>query len=55
MCLLGYALQITVNVLRPSKSDQEDFISFYPDDKIGKWENCYLVAEDDRHYNIITV
>lgn len=53
MYLLGYALKLTIRVTRPSKVDQEDFISYYPDDHLQEWDVCNLIAEDDRHYNII--
>lgn len=53
MFLLGYALNITIRVVRPSKVHEEDFMTFYPDDHRDEWDVCNLIAEDDRHYNVI--
>ena len=53
MCLLGQALQLTLRVFRPSQVEQEDFVSHYPDHMLDVWEQVDLIAEDDRHYNIV--
>ncbi|XP_078485394.1 uncharacterized protein LOC100177299 [Ciona intestinalis] len=53
MFLLGQALELTVRVVRPSNVDQEDFITHYPDHMVDKWHKINLIAEDDRHYNIL--
>nr|XP_002128617.1 uncharacterized protein LOC100177299 isoform X2 [Ciona intestinalis] len=53
MFLLGQALELTVRVVRPSNVDQEDFITHYPDHMVDKWHKLNLIAEDDRHYNIL--
>ena len=53
MCLLGQALQVTLRVFRPSSVEQEDFVSHYPDDMKDVWKSVDLIAEDDRHYNIV--
>lgn len=53
MCLLGYTLNLTIRVLRPSQAEQQDFISYFPADHGDDWDICNLIAEDDRHYNII--
>ena len=53
MCLLGQALQVTLRVFRPSQVEQEDFVSHYPDHMLDVWEQIDLIAEDDRHYNIV--
>lgn len=53
MFLLGYALNITLRVMRPSQVGEEDFVTHYPDDHLDDWDICNLIAEDDRHYNII--
>ncbi|KAB7503965.1 Ubiquitin thioesterase otulin [Armadillidium nasatum] len=53
MFLLGYALKVTLQVVRPSSFGGEDFVCFYPDENIGIWPDVTLVAEDDRHYNVL--
>nr|CAB3261795.1 uncharacterized protein LOC100177299 [Phallusia mammillata] len=53
MCLLGQALQVTIRVVRPSNVEQEDFVTYYPDHKVNEWDKISLIAEDDRHYNIV--
>nr|XP_039263690.1 ubiquitin thioesterase otulin-like [Styela clava] len=53
MMLLGYTLKVTIRVVRPSQAEQEDFMSYYPDNHKEDWDTCDLIAEDDRHYNII--
>lgn len=53
MCLLGQALEITLRVFRPSSVEQEDFVSHYPDHMVEVWDKIDLIAEDDRHYNIL--
>lgn len=53
MFLLGFALNITLRVMRPSQVSEEDFVTHYPDGHLEDWDTCNLIAEDDRHYNII--
>jgi len=55
MCLLGYTLGVVIQVIRPSQVDEEDFIAYYPPlDDVPKYTpTVTLVAEDDRHYNIV--
>ena len=53
MYLLGQALEVTLRVFRPSSVEQEDFVSHYPDHMIEMWEKIDLIAEDDRHYNVL--
>uniref|UniRef100_H2YYF2 Uncharacterized protein n=1 Tax=Ciona savignyi TaxID=51511 RepID=H2YYF2_CIOSA len=53
MFLLGQALELTIRVVRPSNVFQEDFITHYPDHMIDKWPKTNLIAEDDRHYNVL--
>lgn len=55
MCLLGYTLGVVIQVIRPSQVDKEDFIVYYPSlDDVPKYTHTVtLVAEDDRHYNIV--
>ncbi|KAJ8418675.1 hypothetical protein AAFF_G00001740 [Aldrovandia affinis] len=52
MFLLGYALQLTIQVYRLYKADTEEFITYYPDDHKEDWPHVCLVTEDDRHYNV---
>eukprot|EP00118_Oscarella_pearsei_P016074 m.150372 g.150372 ORF g.150372 m.150372 type:complete len:582 (+) comp38551_c0_seq30:63-1808(+) len=54
MFLLGYTLNATIRVMRPSQEGKPDFISKYPDDYSEECSQLDLVAEDDRHYNILT-
>lgn len=55
MCLLGYTLGLVIKVIRPSQVDKEDFVAYYPSlDEVPKnAPYVTLVAEDDRHYNIV--
>lgn len=53
MFLLGYALGVTLQVIRPSHHGKEDFITHYPDDMVEKFPKICLIAEDDRHYNVV--
>jgi len=53
VCLLGQALELTIRVIRPSNVEQEDFVTHYPDHMVGNWDKVDLIAEDDRHYNIV--
>ncbi|XP_053715732.1 uncharacterized protein LOC128755771 isoform X2 [Synchiropus splendidus] len=52
MFLLGYTLQLTLQVHRLYKVDTEEFVTFYPDDHKDDWPLLSLVTEDDRHYNV---
>ena len=54
MHLLGYTLGITIKVVRPSHVGQPDFIASYPEDMPSGTPVITLVAEDDRHYNILS-
>jgi len=55
MCLLGYTLGLVIQVIRPSQVDKEDFIAYYPPlaDMPKYTPTVTLVAEDDRHYNVV--
>ena len=55
MCLLGYSLGLVIQVIRPSQVDQEDFLAYYPylEDVPNFTPTVTLIAEDDRHYNIV--
>lgn len=53
MFLLGHTLGVTLQVVRPASYGRDDFICYYPDANIGLWPEVTLVAEDDRHYNVL--
>ena len=53
MFLLGHTLGVKIQVVRPSRYGQEDFISHYPDEGADSFPKVFLVAEDDRHYNVV--
>lgn len=53
MFLLGHTLGVTLQVVRPASYGRDDFICYYPDANIGVWPEVTLVAEDDRHYNVL--
>lgn len=53
MFLLGHTLGVTLQVVRPASFGRDDFICYYPDANIGLWPEVTLVAEDDRHYNVL--
>ncbi|XP_031572295.1 uncharacterized protein LOC116306388 isoform X2 [Actinia tenebrosa] len=55
MCLLGYTLGVVIQVFRPSQVNKQDFIAYYPylEDVPPLTPTVSLVAEDDRHYNIL--
>ncbi|KAK6490353.1 hypothetical protein HHUSO_G4865 [Huso huso] len=52
MFLLGYALELTINVYRLYKFETDEFLTFYPDDHKEDWPAVSLITEDDRHYNV---
>ncbi|XP_069945000.1 uncharacterized protein [Cherax quadricarinatus] len=53
MFLMGHTLGVTLQVVRPASFGKDDFICYYPDANIGIWPEISLVAEDDRHYNVL--
>lgn len=53
MFLMGHTLGVTLQVVRPASYGKDDFICYYPDANIGVWPEVTLVAEDDRHYNVL--
>jgi len=53
MFLLGYTLGVTLRVIRPAAFGTEDFMCSYPDWNEGNWPQVFLIAEDDRHYNVL--
>lgn len=53
MFLLGYTLRVTLRVIRPAAFGTEDFMCSYPDWNEGNWPQVFLIAEDDRHYNVL--
>jgi hypothetical protein len=52
MFLLVHALSLKIVVFRPIQFGKEDFVSHYPNDGADTLPKVYLIAEDDRHYNI---
>ena len=54
MFLLGHTLGVQLQIFRPSQAGQPDFCSFFPDDVTSGTPKLLLLAEDDRHYNVIT-
>ena len=55
MCLLGFTLGVVIRVIRPSQVDEEDFMAHYPalEEMPNYTPTVTLVAEDDRHYNVV--
>nr|CAD7406785.1 unnamed protein product [Timema poppensis] len=53
MYLVGYTLGVTLTVVRPLAFGTDDFVCSYPDWNQGIWPQVFLVAEDDRHYNVL--
>ena len=51
MLLLAYTLGVCITVARPSQQGHEDFITQFPSD-VNHFPSLYLIAEDDRHYNV---
>ena len=55
MMLLGYTLKIIIKVTRLHQVDEADFIAQFPDDpEDPDVDVIYIVAEDDRHYNVLS-
>lgn len=52
MCLLGHCLGMKLRVARLDHHGQEDFDCTFPDEAPEDWPSAYLLAEDDRHYNV---
>ncbi|XP_073534720.1 inactive ubiquitin thioesterase OTULINL isoform X1 [Phyllobates terribilis] len=52
LCLLGYALEVRIKVLRLTKFNTEDFEMIYPADHKRDWHEITLMTDDDQHYNI---
>ncbi|KAF2368710.1 FAM105 [Trinorchestia longiramus] len=53
MFLLGHCLKATLQVVRPASYGAEDFVCYYPDTHLDEWPQLSLIAEDDRHYNVL--
>ena len=54
MFLLGYSLGVHIRVFRPLHYGQPDFCTSYTEDaSAATTHTVTLVAEDDRHYNIL--
>lgn len=52
MCLLGYTLDVVLQVFRLYQYGQPDFEAHYPElDESNAKSKLPLIAEDDRHYN----
>ncbi|KAM3927773.1 inactive ubiquitin thioesterase OTULINL isoform 2-T2 [Leptodactylus fuscus] len=52
LCLVGYALEVKIKVLRLSKFNTEKFEMIYPLDHKRDWHEITLITDDDQHYNI---
>lgn len=53
MCLLGYALGVTLQTFRLYQHGEADFIALYPEEEHNSKPVVPLIAEDDRHYNTL--
>ncbi|ESO97479.1 hypothetical protein LOTGIDRAFT_115152 [Lottia gigantea] len=53
MCLLGQTISTIIRVARLSHFGAEDFLCDFPS-RENDWPSIYLLAEDDRHYNVPT-
>lgn len=54
MYLLAYTLGINIEVVRPSQAYEDDFITQFQDDSSQDAKpKVQLIAEDDRHYNVL--
>ncbi|XP_044151019.1 inactive ubiquitin thioesterase OTULINL isoform X3 [Bufo gargarizans] len=52
LCLVGYALEVKIKLLRLTKFNKEDFEMVYPADHKRNWHEITLMTDDDRHFNI---
>jgi len=52
--LLGYALGIQIEIIRPSKFDCCEFVTRYLCDGMSSNDNLCLVIEDDNEYCVLT-
>ncbi|KAM4027768.1 inactive ubiquitin thioesterase OTULINL [Anomaloglossus baeobatrachus] len=52
LCLVCYALEVKIKVLRLTKFNTEDFEMIYPADHKRDWHEITIMTDDDRHYNI---
>ncbi len=55
MFLLAHTLGINIEVVRPSQFGSDDFLTEFVDDDSEKasFPKVLLIAEDDRHYNVL--
>ena len=53
MFLLGHTLGVVLEVVRPSEYGQEDYVTYFPSASDVTKPRLTLVAEDDRHYNVL--
>ena len=55
MFLLSHVLDVSIRVIRPSQFGNEDFVTYYANEAdVSTSTPVNLVAEDDRHYNILS-
>jgi ubiquitin thioesterase otulin len=53
MFLLAYTLGVGIQVVRPSAWGKEDFVTCYKEEGDSQSPLVHLIAEDDRHYNVL--
>ena len=53
MILMSETLGVQINVARPSQHGKEDFMTRFPQEGGDDYPVVDLVAEDDRHYNVL--
>ncbi len=54
MQLLSHTLGVDIEVVRPSCFQQQDFIVHFTDENSqSQLPTVTLIAEDDRHYNVL--
>ena len=54
MMLLGQTLNVVIKVFRLHRVDKDDFTVEFPNDLNNPEGTVKLVAEDDRHYNVLS-
>lgn len=53
MFLLGHTLSVALKVIRPSAFGTEEFTCYFSESDSVSLPEVVLIAEDDRHYNIL--
>ena len=53
MFLLSHTLGVNIKVVRPNAFGTEDFVCNFSRDDGTECPSIALVAEDDRHYNVL--